>query len=252
MDEPDELRSLRERAYGPNPDIHDDPAALARLRELELASAHATTGGAASRDLVPRPEDRDAAAPAAAAFGAAYTDAPQVSRPGDDDETPPALAEAGPAAAPPAPRRSRGRGAWIWAGALTAALVAGAGITYVTMQARPGSTATIGIDSDGPWPENLGNRQNGAEVFEEFHGLRVVLSQQDWAAAAATPCLFILTATSEASIIGAGCGAGDFAPIAAIEITSRSPAALRERFPEGTALQFELDGDRVVIYSDGP
>ena len=30
-----ELDALRRRAFGPNPDIHDDPAALARLIELE-------------------------------------------------------------------------------------------------------------------------------------------------------------------------------------------------------------------------
>ena len=31
----DELRMLRARAYGPDADIHDDAAALDRLRELE-------------------------------------------------------------------------------------------------------------------------------------------------------------------------------------------------------------------------
>src|SRR3954451_4697205 len=33
--ERDELRALRARAYGPAADIHDDPAALRRLQELE-------------------------------------------------------------------------------------------------------------------------------------------------------------------------------------------------------------------------
>ena len=32
-----ELRELRARAYGPNADIQSDPAALARLSELEAA-----------------------------------------------------------------------------------------------------------------------------------------------------------------------------------------------------------------------
>ena len=31
----DELRMLRTRAYGPEPDIHHDPSALARLQDLE-------------------------------------------------------------------------------------------------------------------------------------------------------------------------------------------------------------------------
>lgn len=38
-----ELRELRRRAYGPDADIFDDPAALARLEELERATMGATT-----------------------------------------------------------------------------------------------------------------------------------------------------------------------------------------------------------------
>ena len=38
----DELRALRERAYGPHADIQDDPHALARLRELEAQLSAAT------------------------------------------------------------------------------------------------------------------------------------------------------------------------------------------------------------------
>ena len=53
-----ELSELRARAYGPLPDIQDDPAALARLRELE--EAH--TRSAAMTDA-------DARAPAMAAAG---------------------------------------------------------------------------------------------------------------------------------------------------------------------------------------
>ncbi|WP_347977285.1 hypothetical protein [Microbacterium sp. ProA8] len=39
----DELRALRERAYGRHADIQDDPDALARLRELEAQASSATT-----------------------------------------------------------------------------------------------------------------------------------------------------------------------------------------------------------------
>jgi len=60
----DELRALRERAYGPGADIHDDPAALQRLRELE-GQALAGFGTAASADhalageMGPSPADDD-------------------------------------------------------------------------------------------------------------------------------------------------------------------------------------------------
>lgn len=46
-----ELSTLRARAYGPDPDIHDDPAALTRLRELEELAR-----GAAPVSAAPEPE----------------------------------------------------------------------------------------------------------------------------------------------------------------------------------------------------
>ena len=56
-----ELRDLRIRAYGPNPDIGSDPAALARLAELEAAHASA------------RPSVMDIAPPVAAVESLAVT-----------------------------------------------------------------------------------------------------------------------------------------------------------------------------------
>lgn len=41
-----ELVELRKRAYGPHPDIQDDPVALARLTELEAARTTSPPGGA--------------------------------------------------------------------------------------------------------------------------------------------------------------------------------------------------------------
>ena len=55
-----ELNELRARAYGPHPDIQADPAALARLTELEAAHIASPPDGA----------DTEIGAPAAAADGA--------------------------------------------------------------------------------------------------------------------------------------------------------------------------------------
>jgi hypothetical protein len=66
----DELRALRERAYGPSADIHDDPVALARLRELEAQAAAARGGGERPIPAVAEPDDgatADASARAATA-----------------------------------------------------------------------------------------------------------------------------------------------------------------------------------------
>lgn len=256
----EELRSLQKRAYGPNPDIHGDNAALARLRELEaeaqlVSAAHTASAARSTFADEARNETAFVSSPPAV-LDTDPTDDPGVDEaPADPDAAasdPEAAPDSVDAATPAGRTRSRGRWAWIWAGALTLALVIGAVLAYVTMQTHPGNAGVLSADPDAPWPENLGNRGNGAQVFEEFHGLRVVLSPQDWAEGASTPCLFILPASNEVSIIGAGCGAGDFDPTAAIEVTASSPAALRDQFPVGSALQFVFHDDQVIVYSHGP
>ena len=101
-------------------------------------------------------------------------------------------------------------------------------------------------------------RESDAEIFEEFHGLIVVLVPQDWGGGAQTPCLYVLSGASQNLIGGAGCGAGDFGPIAAITVTEQmrrvpSPSSS----PSGGVVfaQFQrTSGSRpeVVIYADGP
>jgi hypothetical protein len=51
----DELRALRERAYGPAADIHEDPQALLRLRELEELSRPSAGNGTSGSGTVPPP-----------------------------------------------------------------------------------------------------------------------------------------------------------------------------------------------------
>lgn len=63
-DDKRELDALRRRAYGPNPDIQTDPAALARLEELE----------AARKAVPPDAADTGLGEPAAAADGAPSPD----------------------------------------------------------------------------------------------------------------------------------------------------------------------------------
>ncbi len=57
-----ELGELRARAYGPGSDIRDDPAALARLTELEAARADAIRSAAKVDEPViaddPSPDER--------------------------------------------------------------------------------------------------------------------------------------------------------------------------------------------------
>ena len=71
----DELRALRERAYGPDADIHDDPVALARLQELQIqdqaarAAARAAVPSSRASGAAPADDDSDGRATDAASRG---------------------------------------------------------------------------------------------------------------------------------------------------------------------------------------
>ncbi|WP_243075904.1 hypothetical protein [Microbacterium sp. SS28] len=281
MHEPsgDELRSLRARAYGRNADIHEDPAAVERLRDLEeRAQADAkpvfTVAGAGAgietdSELafgpasLESPADEPDAEPERFERGAFEPIARDPARLGDtdpDDTASDAAAGADDPAGPDAeddaedetttPRR---RGALIWAGALTLALLAGAILTYTTMQFHPGSVGVLSADSEEPWPDSLGDRPDGGTVYQTFHGLKVVLVPQNWGYGdEKLPCLFVVPDSRNSTLLGAGCGAGDFDPTAAILITESLPAAVLDEFPVGSALQFVLHEGQVIVYADGP
>ena len=157
---------------------------------------------------------------------------------------------AGPVPAdPPAARR---RGALIWAGALTGAVLLGAVLSYIAVGLAPGNVGVLQADPDGAWPSNFAPREDGSEVFEDFHGLTIVLVPQDWNGGAPSPCLFIVSNPSQGLIGGAGCGAGDFDPVAAVIVSDQMPESLLEEFPVGSALQFQLRDGEVVVFAEGP
>jgi hypothetical protein len=266
----DELRSLRQRAYGPNADIQQDPVALERLRQLE-----AQTAPRPSATVEPVPEFEPEREPAWEPGSVAVT--PEAAETTHDlggeadsladQQANRASAEAASGeqsrdAAPPEPDpseplaseppRVRRRAALIWAGALTGALLVGATLSYIAVGLTPASVGVLQPDPDGEWPDDFSSRGAGSEIFEDFHGLTVVLVPQDWNGGAPSPCLFILSNASQGLIGGAGCGAGDFEPIAAITVTEQMPEALIEEFPVGSALQFQLRDGEVVVFADAP
>ena len=151
-----EFDELRARAYGPHPDIDVDPAALARLRELEAAHRP----GARRRADAP-PSESAAPTDAPPSENAARTDAvptaaPADGAPADGSSEGDAPAPAGSAAAAPSPpakedsSRSRSlvqRATATWprrlalmAGAL---VVVGGIITAVVLASAPRSGTTL-------------------------------------------------------------------------------------------------------------
>ncbi len=239
-----ELECLRARAYGPNADIAGDPAAVARLRELE-------------------DRERMRTAPLEA-------EAETEADPGDDADAPQPDPE--PEEAEPAPRRpllrSRRR-VWVAAVAVagvvaltSAATAAGVSVTAVDRTAGIAQTDTLTADPDAQLGSAgyLGFDPEQTRGFADYYGLTVFsgVSQIDSEGNQAE-CLIALD-TSEVreadsprsaprGIRVGGCGAGPFPASVEFIVTSSFPEPFRARYPVGTAMQFVLDDGNVGVFS---
>ncbi|KTS88422.1 hypothetical protein NS183_09770 [Microbacterium testaceum] len=237
-----ELERLRARAYGPNADIEGDPAAVARLRELE-------------------DRERMRAAPLEAETEADPDDGTDAPQPDPEPEE-----------AEPAPRRpllrSRRR-VWVAAVAVagvvaltSAATAAGVSVTAVDRTAGIAQTDTLTADPDAQLGSAgyLGFDPEQTRGFADYYGLTVFsgVSQIDSEGNQAE-CLIALD-TSEVreadsprsaprGIRVGGCGAGPFPASVEFIVTSSFPEPFRARYPVGTAMQFVLDDGNVGVFS---
>jgi hypothetical protein len=242
-----ELHGLRRRAYGPDPDLDD--AELARLRELEAgARGAARVGGAAD----PRPaagtdipRGRHAAPVGGTAdatrAGSADADAAGAGDACDVDEDPAGGIEDAP------PRRAaplRPRTAILWAASVLVAVGATVAVSSAVATMTGRDVGTVALDPDRPVPERWDDwYQDVATGVGEFHGLTVIgLENPDGGAA----CVTVVAPRSSrgGNPIG-GCAAGAFPARGVLTVTDDMPAELRDEFPEGTALEFVLEGASV-------
>lgn len=255
----DELRMLRERAYGPSADIHDDPQALARLHELEAAEALAARAGAETANA------QDAAAPASAdpiapevESGADAGSASDADPAPGAGATPDEAREHAADGAPRAPARAglSRRVRWLWAGSVVAALIAGAAVTLAAPSLGSGRVAVLAEADESEWPaEMFGEAQEGSRIFEPFHGMRALVVPNAWGNPdAGVSCIFVAVEREAdpdlpaSEILTTGCGDAVFPPTASFTVTELSPLQLRERFPPGTALRVVLEGDEVHVF----
>lgn len=255
-----ELRALRERAYGPEADIHLDPVAQARLRELEAVppipdaaspavatprDEHPTLPGEEPGEAEPRDEHPSPSSPAPPlAPQADMTDDPE---PRDDDA--------------PARRGTLSRRTiWLWAASVALALFVGAGITAATSSLGGNHVAVLPEVDVTEWPTSMfGDPQDGARVFETFEGTRVLVVPNAWGSPdSEIVCVFVVRDESEEGseaaneILTTGCGGTAFAPTASFTVTERSPAALRDRFPVGTGVRVAVQGNEVHVFARTP
>jgi hypothetical protein len=272
----DELRVLRERAYGPTADIQDDPAALTRLRELEElsrteAAEPAQPPAAPAEPPAPPAVERVTSNPAPSE-AAWHPSPPSTTFPGADADAG-ADADTIPAAETPAdgiPTETQGepqpatadqtapkpwwrrRVTLVWAGSLLITALIAIGATLWAVQAQ-GRVAILQPADVSEWPDQvLGEAPENARVFDEYLGLMVVIMPQAWGPGDAMDCLYVLESSRQGFMSTIGCAAGAFPPSAALAVSDNAPDELRARHPDGTALQFVLEGDQVHVYAKQP
>jgi hypothetical protein len=248
-----ELNALRARAYGPGGDLSDDPSGLRRLGDLEeLARAQAAPTSVAG-DTV-------------AVVGAETEETPSAVVEAEPDASAFAGgAEDAPAELPEARPRlwwTRRRIAVMWVASLAVAILVAstvsAAFTY-RLQADPREVAVLQVDAAAEWPDFFGDQEG--LIFAEFFGLRALVQETVVSGTSLSACLqvadkSILDADLQQGFpgpyYGGSCGAGAFAPTASLLVEQSAPDELRERFQEGTSLQFVMRGSEVVVLEVPP
>ena len=268
-----ELAHLRARAYGPDADIHADPPALARLREIEQQQRPPARG--ADDPMTPNADDR-ASPTASPAF-------PRTASPATAQPVPPPAAQAVPAAAavpqdaddgapvtplvapvslassPPAAVLGR-RTRMAWAASLVAAIVLSAGLAVWLFPLgvrddRHHDARMLPQDSEVPRSVVTQFRSLGTEdvprdievrSFGDYYGLGIYASGD---------CLLAVVAQAE-SMMQMACMA-DLALIMDVYVPSAAdqdrygavgyPDELTGRFPDGGMVRFSFTGDEVLV-----
>ena len=275
-----ELEVLRVRAYGPAADIAADPAALARLRELE----------AGLRATIPAPAPAPAPAPVSASVGArapelglrdrfAAVPVPQPVSPVGADSAPADAAEADPDAADPpladapestvardaAASRGHHRSRWIGghrrlrriAVLWPLSVVATAVVTYGVLVGLPGRSSLTEAKTltltEGGVAQDLFGTGTEPTLGASFHGLTIVKSTNVFGGPGVVCLVAFRTSSDPGGFEGpmyTGCAGGALPATVQVGVDAVSPAALRSRYPDGTGLRFVLDGNRVHVFVD--
>ncbi|WP_243076229.1 hypothetical protein [Microbacterium sp. SS28] len=255
-----ELRELQARAYGPAGDIHDDPAALRRLEELQARiaadDARVARGGIEGPDAPPQ---------------VAQWSEPDEEADGETtDDAPGAAAEvvAEAAADEASVPRSRWRGwvPWLWvasvlvAGGVAASWnLAGTALSLLPIGGGgPGAerVEVILVDPDFQHWDAIADDSIEQTGFSDFYGMTPIASTGGWWGADIDETCLALARTADVesgseNINGpfyTGCSAGPFSATLQFIVTPDFPDEFLERFPEGEAMKFVLDGDRVGVF----
>lgn len=261
----DELQVLRRRAYGPNADIHRDPGAFERLRELEGSVRGPVPGtSAGSSEASVAPAGQAGPAPAEEAGVAPAGQAGPAPAQVEDETERPAKKRLRPLL-----RVRRSRLLIALGLAVASIIIAGALILNQRPQIDPlqaGARQVVRLSVDPSYkisPYFFGSefgRDLQAQGFREFDGLRTVVTV-GYGGGSNDACLNIYPsavtvdpkASSFAGRLRVGCAAGIFPPRIQFRADAAGlPADLRTAFPKSSALQFVYDSatNEVVVFAE--
>ena len=247
-----ELAALRARAYGADADIHDDPVALARLRDLEerrrIMGEAAVAPSAPAAPAVGPP-------PSLPAFSFASPPADTDARPSagqtpDPDRDGAADPAAGPAAAPAASGtapRSRGRLLLACAATALATAAVTAGITLWAASAgaerpdavvRPAADPTPSEIISGPFTDTV--------QFEDFHGMQVTVGTS--AGDPTQRCVFVAVPQGDFSSGTGGCAIVPFDPQLDLALATYAGSELADAFGSDAVLRLRVVGDELRVF----
>jgi hypothetical protein len=263
-----ELESLRARAYGPAADIGSDPAALARLNELESAARTGRAARAAARagSAVPG-GDRFAPVPVRPSPPVPTTSAAEAAA-----ERQIAGGTGHPDSRPrrtPGSRRTSGTRRLpvrvLWPLTVAGAALIAAGVTYgilagpvaATADSGPQEIQTLHLTTAAVADDIVGDT-DATLVGADFHGYTVVRMPPGASIGGPdVPCLLIVETAGNggdlSAISGAffvGCAAGSLPATVQVPVTDSSPEELLGLYPVGTGLKFVENGDTVHVYRD--
>lgn len=232
-----ELDELRRRAYGPHPDIQVDPAAMARLTELEAALTASPPDGA-DAEIGELGAAEDDASVAETAWTASKTDRQDSEASGED--SPRSLWQRLTAS------RAR-RGSFV-AGALAALLALGYAVAWLVGPHPDATVHRIPAEADGVVLSLLGFLGTDAELssirgYEPYRGL------ETWFAVDTQgfECLMIIERASR-TVDGGNCvppGVDLFADIGAWPLLGDD---FMRGLPDGSIIRFHYRGDSVDVF----
>lgn len=141
----------------------------------------------------------------------------------------------------------------VWAASLVLAVAVTLGVVAAVSILDVRRVAVLHVDPDGEMSQDTGMSSDEVLVFDEFLGLSVAGHPGSaFGYERDGRCVYGMAPGEQpGAYFGFGaCSARSFPAIATMIVEESSPAPLRDAFPVGTALQFALSGDQIIVRAD--